>query len=264
MKTEQPFALARELRARVDDEGAPAVRSLYRAFDRLNASYFGGRLPAVTILLSATGSPRALGDHCRQDEHGIHFRIRIAPAAFRRGEAYALDVLLHELVHVACAIADEPERGYRGHGPAFADRCNGIGALLELPAVAPRGRGAPDCAQWPVNVRPPGYYPPGALPASPRVRARARAENDVDAGVELDTELDTPRGAAAAARRELDAAQDGIARAIAALVSSDVAPTDEPTRNLLHFLRATAASLRSARAASCLELEAARVRGPSR
>jgi hypothetical protein len=151
--------VARALRDAVDDGGAPIVRMLYAYYCAFNALFFLNALPDCTILLSPPSSPRALGDHCATDEHGLKYRVRIAPSLARRGELWIADVLLHELVHVACAKAGEDEPGYKGHGPKFAARCNAIGAIIGLAPVGVLGRGGlPNCAQWPTNVRPAGYY----------------------------------------------------------------------------------------------------------
>lgn len=45
---------------------------------------------------------------------GIESRIRIAPAAVRRGELFVLDVLLHEIIHAwQHEVAHDLEIGYR-------------------------------------------------------------------------------------------------------------------------------------------------------
>jgi hypothetical protein len=156
-----PMDVGVALRSVIERDGTEVPRGLYIALDRFNREHFDRTLPAVTILVTNPGSPRTMGDHIGLDVHGIAYRVRIAPAAVRRGPRFLEDILFHELVHVAAAMADEPEPGYQGHGPKFAARCNGIGARLGLPPVGarPRGRAAlPDCAQWPINVRPAGYY----------------------------------------------------------------------------------------------------------
>lgn len=85
--------------------------------------------------------------------------IRIAPSVVEAGDRLAQDVLLHEMIHVWQAETDNREPGYAGHGPKFANMCNEIGATLGLAEVGVKGRGGlPDCAQWPLNVRPEGYY----------------------------------------------------------------------------------------------------------
>jgi hypothetical protein len=149
-------------RAVVDAKREELVRELYQAFDEHNRAYFAGELSAPLLLVAATSSPRALGDHCDRDEHGLRSVIRVHPRAFRRGALFAKDVLLHEMVHVwQGEVLGDLEDAYRGHGPRFAEKCNLIGETLGLAAVGVKGRkGLPDCARWPLNVRPGGYYPP--------------------------------------------------------------------------------------------------------
>jgi hypothetical protein len=76
------------------------------------------------------------------------------------GERLALDALLHEMIHVWQNETDNQEPGYQGHGPKFAAMCNQIGEKLGLGKVGTKGNkeGLPNCAQWPLNVRPEGYY----------------------------------------------------------------------------------------------------------
>ncbi len=117
------------------------------------------------MLNSEASSARAWGDFIARDPHGIQSLIRVAPRAIKRGALFAADVLLHEMVHQwCCEVVEDDERGYRGHGPQFAKKCNEIGKQLGLADVAARGKrvGLPDCAAWPMNVRPEGYYPPTA------------------------------------------------------------------------------------------------------
>jgi hypothetical protein len=160
-------------RAVVETLGEEAPRALYRAFDAYNAEHFAGALGAPLIFLTQTSGPRALGDYIGRDVHGLRSRVRIAPGVVARGELFALDVLLHEMVHAwASEVASDPEHGYRGHGPVFAAKCNEIGAKLGLPPVGVKGRkGLPDCAQWPLCVRPAGYYPTAAPPKQRRSKA---------------------------------------------------------------------------------------------
>jgi hypothetical protein len=150
----------RATRAVVDAEGQAPVRELYAAFDAFNRAHFGGELRAPLILVTNTASPRALGDATERDVHGLQSLIRLHPRTLGRGSLFADDVLLHEMVHVWQAErVGDMELGYRGHGPRFAGRCTEIGARLGLSAVGVKGRkGLPNCAQWPLCVRPEGYY----------------------------------------------------------------------------------------------------------
>lgn len=154
----------------VEKLGQEAPRALYRAFDEFNAKFFEGKLGAPLIFITPAGSPRAWGDYAARDVHGLRSKIRIAPSVLARGERFAIDVLLHEMVHAYQSEidGDTEMKGYRGHGPVFASKCNAIGKELGLPEVGVKKRkGLPDCAQWPVCVRPDGYYPP-APPKKPR------------------------------------------------------------------------------------------------
>jgi SprT-like family len=155
-----PYDVANALRAVIQQDGTEGAKLLYVAFDVFNRAFFGGALPPATLLWTAPGSPRAYADHIAADEHGIRFRIRVSPSICKYGAKFVLDVVLHEMVHAACNHLDrDGEPGYKGHGPKFAARCNAIGKLLGLAEVSPKGRGGkPDCAQWPLNVRPLGYY----------------------------------------------------------------------------------------------------------
>ncbi len=140
--------------------GQPAAQALYEAFHTLNVQHFDGELGSPLVLLMNAKSARTLGDYCPRDVHGLESRIRIAPSTLAKGGRFVLDVLLHEMVHAwQYEIAEDSEEGYRGHGPLFARRCTEIGADLGLPPVGVKGRdGLPDCKNWPLNVRPAGYY----------------------------------------------------------------------------------------------------------
>jgi hypothetical protein len=179
------FTVARALRVTAERDGAELVRALHAAYEELNMRHFGGKLPPAAILVTRTQSPRALGDHIPIDENGIRFRVRISPVTLGRGLLFALDVLLHEMVHIAQShLEGTREPGYQGHGPIFARLCNDIGAELGLPEVFARGTraGKPDCAQWPVNVRPRGFYgPEHEEREAPKRTKGERQEEDEDA-----------------------------------------------------------------------------------
>jgi hypothetical protein len=218
-------------RAVVDVHGMEIVRELYAAFDRLNEAHFEGRLAPPLILVAHTSSPRALGDHCDRDVHGLRSRIRVHPKILERGLLFALDILLHEMVHTwQGEIAGDLEEGYRGHGPLFAGRCNAIGQSFGLPEVSPKGRhGKPDCAQWPLNVRPPGFYGDEAERVK-RTTKRARASADDDDAGEIDP----------------DAARGSRDRELAGVVCSraaDQAERDGLPRGLVTALRRSASYL---------------------
>jgi hypothetical protein len=140
--------------------GQPAAQRLLAMFDTLNIKHFDSELGDPLVLILQTQSARTLGDYCPRDVHGLESRIRLAPHVIAKGQRFADDVLLHEMVHAwQHEIAEDGEEGYRGHGPVFARKCNEIGTDLGLPPVGVKGRdGLPDCKSWPMNVRPAGYY----------------------------------------------------------------------------------------------------------
>jgi SprT-like family len=160
-KGAQPITRAAHVatRAQAEAEGSKLVAALYAAFDAFNATYFAGELAAPLVVATFT-SPRAFADACERDANGLRSIIRMHPSTLRKGDTFVADVLLHEMIHVwQFEVAKDREDGYRGHGPKFADKCNELGALLGLPPVSPKGRkGLPDCASWPLCVRPSGYY----------------------------------------------------------------------------------------------------------
>jgi hypothetical protein len=145
----------------VDAAGTDFARAVYSMFQRFNERFFEGELAAPLVLITLANSARTLGDYVARDIHGLESRIRIAPASAKRGLRFTFDVLLHEMIHAWQHEVDgQTEPGYRGHGPGFAAKCNEIGAVLGLPPVGVKGRdGLPDCAHWPLNVRPADYYP---------------------------------------------------------------------------------------------------------
>ncbi len=200
-------------RALVERDGHPMIAALYRHFDEVNAWHFGGKLASPLILVSQTSSPRALGDACERDVHGLRSIVRIAPKTLDKGERFAFDVLLHEMVHVwQYEVAGDTEPGYRGHGPRFAEQCNAIADAAKLQGhVGVKGRkGLPDCAQWPLCVRPAGYYGDEAAEREREKRApKTKAERDGDAGDAAEARAELSRaGAAAVCESAADEAED--------------------------------------------------------
>lgn len=150
----------RAMRATIERDGDEAPRVLLAYFDAFNREHFSGLLGAPMILISPPGSPRAAGDYTPRDPHGFVSRIRIAPAVFRQGWRYVLGTLLHEMVHAyQHEVAQDIEKGHKGHGPGFAARANLIGAVLGFPPCEPKpttraaralGRGdTPRAEDWP-------------------------------------------------------------------------------------------------------------------
>lgn len=158
--------------ATVASHGHDLAKDLYETARRYNDEFFGGQLTALLVEITAPASPRAYATHQPKTPEGVDCVIRIAPSVVEAGQAFAHDVLLHEMIHVWQTEADKREPGYAGHGPHFAAKCNEIGAKLGLAEVGVKGRdGKPDCAQWPLNVRPAGYY--GEAPRATKAVTRA-------------------------------------------------------------------------------------------
>lgn len=213
-KPPDPRAPHKATRDVVDVDGDALVGELYKRFDAMNAEHFGNKLAAPLVLVTPTSSPRAVGDATLRDPHGLRSVVRIAPKSLRRGIVYAADVLLHEMIHVwQYEILGDHESGYKGHGPRFAEKCNHIGDRLGLAPVGVKGRrGLPDCARWPLCVRPEGFYPPD--PDEERRKAAAdkrRAEKAAsggesdDAGDVVDEDLAGLQRTAIALACELEA-----------------------------------------------------------
>ncbi len=151
---------------------------LYDLWEAWNHEYFDGRMVPPYILLSEPSNPRRLGDCALVSGFGGHAQIRIRPSllagthpAIAAGDAFlegrflfVADVLLHEMIHQwQYEVSGQHESGYHGHGPAFRDMCNRIGAKLGLPPVrTSKARGKdkdlPSCSYWPHDVRPDHYY----------------------------------------------------------------------------------------------------------
>lgn len=150
-------AAAIEKQARV--QGQPISVALYDAARLFNADYFAGALLPCAVEVTTPGSQRALADYRPKTVEGIESHIRISPRAVKRGFRFAADVLLHEMMHAFCyeVIGDiEPKWGY--HGPIWTAQCNKVGRMMRLGEVFVKGRGGPNSAQWPLCLRPLGYY----------------------------------------------------------------------------------------------------------
>ena len=185
--------------AEAEERTAPAA--LYTLYDAYNKAFYGGKLREAFILI--TDCPlRAFGDYIPADVNGLRSRIRLQPKVWQLGDAkkdaeyrgrLAADILLHESVHAwAHEIGKDLEPGYRGHGPKFAGKCNEIGQRLGLAPVSAKGRhGFPDCAQWPLNVRPVGYYGNLFAPKEPKTKKResTRTEREQNSEQTLATRL---------------------------------------------------------------------------
>jgi hypothetical protein len=160
------------------------ISRLYASWWSWNDNHFDGRMQPPHILLAEPKSPRAFGDHSLLSGWGSTNQIRIRPSilngthpSVRPGDQYAegrflltRDIALHETIHqFATEILKQPEEAYRGHGPVFRDLCNRIGATdSSSPVRTAKARGLdrerPSCAQFPICVRPKGFYLGAYLP----------------------------------------------------------------------------------------------------
>lgn len=151
--------------------------ALYRDWDRFNRDHFAGALVEPYILLAEPTTPRAYGDCGPVSGFGGKSQIRLRPSLLTGthphmapdGKAdgrvrFVTDVLLHEMIHQwQHEISGDRDDAYHGHGPAFRDKANAIGATLGLDPVRTCKARGPDkhlasCSQWPHDVRPAGYY----------------------------------------------------------------------------------------------------------
>jgi hypothetical protein len=123
----------------------------YQAFDWVNATLFAGRLPTPLILWELTAHGGCLGlTHASTAAPPI---IRLHPSMLGGtekdnpwkvppawlGPAYALDVLIHECIHVSVAYLLGGATGPTSHNnPQWVAEVNRIGPLLGLAVRAGR------------------------------------------------------------------------------------------------------------------------------
>lgn len=113
---------------------------------------------------------------------GEHPQVRSGPEYEEGRCRLADDAFLGAVAsQVRTEIVRDAEAGYGGHGPVRAGVCNFLGRHLGVPVVVKKGAklpGVQTCVDWPMNVRPPGYYLGAYLPNDPideDVAAAARA-----------------------------------------------------------------------------------------
>jgi len=149
---------------------------LYKFWNSWNEEFFESKMQPPYILLATPSCTRAEGDCAMRSGFGGLSQIRIRPSlvtgthprllpghTLEGRRRYVRDVLLHEMIHQwQQERTGILERSYHGHGPSFRDKCNEIGRKMGLPPVGTKTRGGvltlPNCAHWPSNVRPTGYY----------------------------------------------------------------------------------------------------------
>jgi hypothetical protein len=167
---------------------------LYALWEEWNERFYGGALEPPYLLLATTSIPACYGDCGVWSGFGGRSQIRIrrslltgmhpdmaAGERFAEGRfLFVADVLLHEQIHqFHQEVTGRTDDGYHGHGPAFRDTANRIGAQLGLSPVRTCKRRGPDrdrpsCSQWPHDVRPDDFYL-GADVRAERARDNGRA-----------------------------------------------------------------------------------------
>lgn len=166
----------REMAAALASED-PDLRWLHGLWTIYNGEHYTSAMVQPYILLDEPSEPRRYGQFSARGGLVRQAQIMIRPslldgthpkwcagAALEHRRRFVADVLLHESIHQwQHEVAGQPDESYHGHGPAFRDKANEIGARYGLPPVRvakKRGRDAdlPSCAQWPHCVRPADYY----------------------------------------------------------------------------------------------------------
>lgn len=178
---------------------------LYDAWEKWNEQFFNSEMVVPCIFLTEPNTPRALADCANISAFGARSQIRIRPslltgkhpninpdAPLEGRVRFIADVMLHEMIHqLQNEVLNNPELSYKGHGPAFAGKCNEIGAVLGLDKVrVAKARGKdkdmPSCAYWPHNVRPLDYFLGAYVPTVEvkKEKADGDGENEDDDGLD--------------------------------------------------------------------------------
>ena len=151
------------------------IPKINQTWSEYNDLYFDGSLTPAYIAITTPRVAKALADCSLWSSYGGKHQIRIRESVidgthslFNPNHAiadrwlYILDVLLHEQVHqYVHEILNSYSKSYGGHGTFYTDRANQIGDALDLPPVDKRRRkdkSMPISSQWPMCVRPAGYY----------------------------------------------------------------------------------------------------------
>ena len=151
------------------------LQRMAKAWLEFNKDYFNDSLTNAFISVTPPVSRRALADCAKESGYGGKHQIRFLPSvingtydrfnpshAFENRWLYIVDILLHEQIHqYVHEIFNNYSKSYGGHGDAFTDLANQIGDALGLPHVDKRRRkdkSLPISSQWPMCVRPEGYY----------------------------------------------------------------------------------------------------------
>ena len=151
------------------------IAQLNTAWEAFNCVYFDRKMTPSAIFITPPQSPKALADCALHSAYGGKHQIRIRPAVIdgtyrgfnpnhkvKNRWLYITDILLHEMIHqMQHEVLNLTEAGYQSHGNEYTSIANQIGETLGLPPVYIRRRKdktIPLASQWPLNVRPAGYY----------------------------------------------------------------------------------------------------------
>lgn len=183
---------------------------LYDAWEKWNDQFFNSEMVVPCIFVTEPHTPRALADCSNFSAFGSRSQIRIRPsiltgkhpninpdAPMEGRIRFVSDIMLHEMIHqFQNEVLNQPENSYKGHGPAFASKCNEIGAVLGLDKVRmAKARGKdkdlPSCAYWPFNVRPLDYFLGAYVPLVEEVKKeKSGGDGESEDGGGVDEGLD--------------------------------------------------------------------------
>lgn len=123
----------------------PALKELHKFYDKANEILFKKELPPIVITMQSRGNRKGvLGWFVTKEiwDNGTDniYEINIVPEAMNRDYLEILQTLLHEMVHVYCAIKGikETSRGGSYHNKRFSDTAELFG--LTYPEEKPDSR----------------------------------------------------------------------------------------------------------------------------
>lgn len=108
----------------------PVIKELHKAYDKANTVLFNGELPEIVITMQSRGNRKGvLGwfvtSPIWENGEGIDlYEINIVPEAMHRDYIEILQTLIHEMIHVYCAVKGikETSRGGSYHNKRFKEQ----------------------------------------------------------------------------------------------------------------------------------------------
>jgi hypothetical protein len=124
-----------------------ATKELHKAFNMLNKEFFGGSLPMVALTIQTKGKRLALGWFSVEKiwtGEGIEMHeLNISAETLNRPYEEIMRTLLHEMVHLYCAVQERPikdtSRGGTFHNKNFKEAAEKHGFFYDEPADARYG-----------------------------------------------------------------------------------------------------------------------------